>query len=52
MRWPTLDLQWAIPLWLCVLSADAIVVSGPAVVLIGAASYMLIVYPSIIRRSR
>jgi hypothetical protein len=41
-RWPVLDLQWAIPLWLTILS-------GAAVVLIGAASYMLIVYPTIVK---
>jgi hypothetical protein len=52
MRWPRLDLQWAIPVWLTILCADAIFVSGPAVVLIGAATYMLIVYPNIVRRPR
>lgn len=50
MRWPVLDLQWAIPLWLTILCADAIFVTGPAVVLIGSASYMLIVYPTIVKR--
>jgi hypothetical protein len=48
-RWPVLDLQWAIPLWLTILCVDALFVSGAAVVLIGAASYMLIVYPTIVK---
>lgn len=52
MRWPYLDLQWAIPLWLTVLCADALFVAGPAVVLIGAASYMLIIYPNVVHAAR
>jgi hypothetical protein len=44
-----LPMHWAIPVFLGALCIDAIFTTGPWTVLIGAALYLLVVYPPLIQ---